>query len=460
MFINSAKDFKNLKRGDEISFICKGCQKETIMKYDTSKKYQDRFLSMLCRTCHMKKTRKGTIIAKKEPIAKLELDKVDEFNDNDLVVYECPNCHNLRERRIKTIKENVVCSVCRNKKKMAQRYGSIDRYYDFVRSGKKRKQEKIFVESNEDIDNIGYPRPYRIEFKCSRCGNTSSHVYNKKWRFPLYCPKCIYSLTHDKIKDRENFNKSIIAKYGSLDNFHKIIMEKRKEACMKKYGVSTPLILEENLKKSRQAFKEKYGVDNPSQVEKIKDKIHKQWTPEKRKANGEWFKTDEFKNKSRETCLKKYGVVNGGGSKEAIDKIIQSKIKLYGKGLISRKYKYDNLSFDSSWEVAMYIYCKENGIDIKREPTTIKYMYNGNEYVYVPDFSINGQLVEIKGDHFFNKDGELINPYDRNKDDISKAKWKCMLENNVKVFKKKDCAKYLRYVNEEYGDDFLHNLIV
>ena len=85
----------------------------------------------------------------------------------------------------------------------------------------------------------------------------------------------------------------------------------------------------------------------------------------------------------------------------------------------------------------MYIYCKENGIDIKKEPTTIKYMYNGNEYVYVPDFSINGQLVEIKGDHFFNKNGELINPYDRNKDDISKAKWKCMLENNVKVFKKK-----------------------
>ena len=48
----------------------------------------------------------------------------------------------------------------------------------------------------------------------------------------------------------------------------------------------------------------RYGVDNPAKNNLIKEKI-------KNKAckNGVWYvETDEFKNKSKETCNKKYGV--------------------------------------------------------------------------------------------------------------------------------------------------------
>ena len=40
----------------------------------------------------------------------------------------------------------------------------------------------------------------------------------------------------------------------------------------------------------------------------------------------------------------------------------------------------------------------------------------------MPDFLVDGHYVEIKGDHFFKKDGTMQNPYDHRQDGLYEAK--------------------------------------
>jgi hypothetical protein len=84
------------------------------------------------------------------------------------------------------------------------------------------------------------------------------------------------------------------------------------------------------------------------------------------------------------------------------------------------------------------------------------YEYDGAEHKYYPDFRIDGQLIEIKGSHFFeNKDpnGKMVNPYDHSLDALYEAKHQCMIANNVHIIV--DCNEQIRYVSTKYGADFL-----
>jgi len=58
---------------------------------------------------------------------------------------------------------------------------------------------------------------------------------------------------------------------------------------------------------------------------------------------------------------------------------------------------YDNIFFDSSWELAYYLYCKNNNSNIIRNTDKFRYEYNGVSHNYTPDFIVDGVYVEIKG---------------------------------------------------------------
>lgn len=51
----------------------------------------------------------------------------------------------------------------------------------------------------------------------------------------------------------------------------------------------------------------------------------------------------------------------------------------------------------STWELAYYIYCKDNNKQISRCTDRFKYKYNGKTHYYTPDYVVDGQYVEIKG---------------------------------------------------------------
>lgn len=72
--------------------------------------------------------------------------------------------------------------------------------------------------------------------------------------------------------------------------------------------------------------------------------------------------------------------------------------------------------------------------------------------MYFPDFLIEHQYYEIKGNQFFNEAGQLINPFNNT---VDTEKYQCMLDNNVKILKEEDIKPILKYITEKYGKDYL-----
>lgn len=184
----------------------------------------------------------------------------------------------------------------------------------------------------------------------------------------------------------------------------------------------------------------------------------------------EWFfQTQEFKDKSLETMLSNgydhpmhSDTIRNQMSADYFNKtgytcpfqnpVVQKRMK--------KKLSYDGVQFDSVPEVAYYIWLKDNNISFEHEPMTINYDFNGKNHVYMPDFIVEGQLIELKGNQFFKEDGTMQNPYDHSQDGVYEAKHQCMIANNVKILRSNDYQKYVDYVNNKYGKDFLSTLKV
>lgn len=156
---------------------------------------------------------------------------------------------------------------------------------------------------------------------------------------------------------------------------------------------------------------------------------------------------DSYKIKSRyekfkQTNLKKYGVECPG------------LIARYSNKKITSKYYYDNLYFDSSWELATWIYCKDHNIAIERLPVRIAYNVNNEQHYYYPDFKINGVLVEIKGDYLI-ENNQLKKIYKSQDEKLLYAKSLCMQQNGIKIYTSKDLVEIKDYITTTYGKDYL-----
>ena len=219
----------------------------------------------------------------------------------------------------------------------------------------------------------------------------------------------------------------------------KITRNKYKNTCQKRYGVEHYAQTKECQEKMRQTTKERYGVYNYTQTNEYKEKSKK--TCQKKYNVNNYTQTQEYKEKVKQICEEKYGVYNYAQTKECREKMRQTCLEKYGVESFSQtnefaKYhrkqiEYDGLTFDSSWEVTVYQYCKENNIPCEYQPDiTFEYEYNGKKHYYHPDFLIDGNLYEVKGGQFFDGD-KMINPYDRTQDGLYEAKHQCMIKNNI-----------------------------
>ena len=124
-----------------------------------------------------------------------------------------------------------------------------------------------------------------------------------------------------------------------------------------------------------------------------------------------------------------------------------------------KRYTYKNISFDSSPELAFFIYAEDNGLDVEYQPDVyFEYLVNRKIYRYQPDFKMGPIYIEIKGLQFFenkNPAGRMINPYDRSMDEIYEAKHQCMIKNSIKLMLPSEYKKYIEYVKKTYGNDYL-----
>lgn len=169
-------------------------------------------------------------------------------------------------------------------------------------------------------------------------------------------------------------------------------------------------------------------------------------------------------DKREKSCLLNLGVKHNFESSKVIEDRKHTWIKNYGVDNPSKshdivvkkqqKYYYQNQYFSSSPELAYYIWLTDNQIKFEYQPKVkITYTCNGKTHRYFPDFLLTDtkQLVEIKGDQFFDKNGQPIK--------YGKFPWfekyQCMLENNVKILLSSDYQKYIDYVYEKYGKNYL-----
>ena len=320
---------------------------------------------------------------------------------------------------------------------------------------------------------------------------------------PLFMDKIIIRQT--KIKDIcEDCGKEIIMDASSY--FYNIRMHDGKflcrncgvkHTCEKTLGVKNPLASKEIREKSKKVIREKYGVDNVSQSEEIKNKkkettfIH---------FGVEWpTQSEEVINLRHQNNIKKYGVVEPSQTKEIKEKTARSNLEKYGyewttqvpefikkkeqtflknygvphyfqseafQRVSSNKYKYKELNFDSSWELAYFIYNEDHNIPIIRLPQRIEYFLEEESHHYYPDFLVEGQLIEIKSSATLNNDLSLkphfkqLNRCKTEEEkqylyDLCAVKTQCMRENNVQIISNKEIKPYLKYIKNTYGKDYL-----
>lgn len=62
-----------------------------------------------------------------------------------------------------------------------------------------------------------------------------------------------------------------------------------------------------------------------------------------------------------------------------------------------KKGWYKGIFCDSSWELAYVVYCMDHGIKIERNTHRLQYEWEGKVKTYIPDFIVEGNLIEVKG---------------------------------------------------------------
>lgn len=208
--------------------------------------------------------------------------------------------------------------------------------------------------------------------------------------------------------------------------------------------------IEARTSKIKQTCLKRYGVDSPSKSDSVKQRI--------KNTNLERYGVTSVladKEKMKTAIIEKYGVENVFQSEEIKEKIKQSMVANYGVEhffqselnmckSVFRKYVFNDEYFDSLPELAVWLYMVDHNIDIQRNTSSFSYSFGGCDHVCFPDFIINGQLVEIKGDHLFKK--MLI------KNTIENAKYHCLLENKVEVWTSSTYNKYLNWFNKKGYD--------
>lgn len=187
-----------------------------------------------------------------------------------------------------------------------------------------------------------------------------------------------------------------------------------------------------------------YCPSNPNRVKKC-NSPH----AHAKKGSTGWSKgltkhTDDRVNRNAEKLKGiKFGASLHGHSEETKAKLSiiakQRKLGGYIRGS-GRGYKgwYKGYFCDSSWELAYIIYCIDNNIEVKRNLEKRQYIWQGKIKNYIPDFIVEGSLIEIKG--------------------YITEEWKAKIYSNpdIKVLYKEDMEPIIDYVIDKYGENYIN----
>lgn len=354
------------------------------------------------------------------------------------------------------------------------------------------------ITSSEELKKLIETKELKIgdafAYRCQKCGAyvakrvTKMSNKNKEKFYVLWCQKCKNKHTNLMKWGEEEKMKS--------PAFQKIL----KQGMINKYGVEYALQVPELKEKAQNTTEEHFGENpfsSPEMIKRIKEGNMKNY-------GVEWaLQNPEVRKKGDETMIENYGVPNLFYSQQFQENLKNDIEKAKGKGIRnpsqvpkiqcevrstinkkyngrspSYKYLYDGVYFDSSWELAVWIYAINNNIQIEREPVILNFTYNGKNHCVVPDFRINGKLVEIKGTHLMktDKNGNIIPncPYSKGSSKgkeytqeelnemykFNSAKFNCEMSNGVEFWGKQSCKQYVAWVELNFGKGYLESFRV
>jgi hypothetical protein len=132
--------------------------------------------------------------------------------------------------------------------------------------------------------------------------------------------------------------------------------------------------------KSKQTCFNNYGVENPLKSQEIKDKS-KQTCIEKYGVEYA-FQSQEAKDKSKQTCLNKYGVEYAQQSQEVKDKFKQTCVERYGVEHISQNAEISEKQSKNAYKLKEFNFPCGNTIEVQGyEPILLKSLVEEG-YIY------------------------------------------------------------------------------
>lgn len=279
----------------------------------------------------------------------------------------------------------------------------------------------------------------------------------------MICEKCgkHYTRSKSRMKEHSLCRSCKMKETYKNDTLRLNAIKKREETCLQKRGVRNVSQSKECQEKEKQTRLEKYGYEKPFMnkefQKKVQEKAHSKEAEEKRKRTSlnnhgvvHHMKNKEIAKKLKTTYREKTGYDNPMYDPSVKEKIIET----YGKiGSVSG-YLYNDIHFDSSWELAYYIWLVDNKKQFIYHPSfNIEYLGSDEKmHIYCPDFLVEGKFYEIKGTQFFNEKGEPYNFYTKQ---YWYEKYDLIKKNNIIILKKEDINFYLKYVSNTYGKDYL-----
>lgn len=298
-----------------------------------------------------------------------------------------------------------------------------------------------------------FPKDYFDEYlkteensHCRLCHAELKDFIKLSWGYGTYCKECS---NKDKIKHTWKLKSKT-----ELDS----INEKRKETLKDIYGEDwkeqfTQKQIEScrNRTPEQQALVSKHHHDERMRRDNAKMAAACRATKMKNHGDATYNNVEQ----ARKTYFERTGYVNPYYNPEVIEHRFDDYERRTGfrnpshnPAVIAKmhaRYYYDGQRFDSSWELAYYIWLKDHNIPFEFHIDPIDYSYQGKSHRYYPDFKVNGMLVEIKGPQLL----KLM----QESNTLDNAKYRCMIEHNVKIMS--DCSEYLNYIEEKYGKEYL-----
>lgn len=422
-------------------------RKQTIInKYGSLENYEK---------LRIQKIRKGILLkchSEEEQIKKIKQWEWEDYlkanHHPELIGKEC-TCKKCNNKFIAKKSQQLYCSKCILDLARIRNYGSLENYY---RIANKHLEESLIKKYGVDnIMKLDSTKQKMIQTKKNIYGEhfeeiskkieqTKEERYGdkyyvnfekrKKTNIEKYGAECNWSNkeNHKKCEETARANNSYIKandvrKKTNLDRYNNEFytnQEKREETNLKKFGFISPLSNKDVREKCKKTCEEKYGVDNIAKY------------PPERERRSKYFK--------------EHPTINIPGVKE---KIINSCLK--NGGFSHRNtYKYNNLIFDSSWELYYYMYLVYNNINFIYKPSGLKYISNNKEHTYFPDFYTD-HYIELKGDNLIDENG-ILQDFNGNKF-IEKTAFLKLI--NVEFIFSKDIKPIIKEMKDVYGSDYI-----